>query len=173
MADIKWNAFTNVGDLATGDTIVGLRSGANVQFTAPVFSANQTWTPVFTFVTAGDLSVSYATQFGYYSRIGNMVFVNWALTCTPTYTTASGNMHITGLPFTMNNSTSNISLGSGYVGDVLFGTGQTMLIYAVSGNTSYIEVLASGNSTNPAILTTANLLSGQSVLFNGSVAYPV
>ena len=37
MADIKWSAFTDVGNLQNGDTIVGLRAGANVQFTAPVF----------------------------------------------------------------------------------------------------------------------------------------
>jgi hypothetical protein len=37
MADEKWSAFTDVGNLANGDTIVGLRSGVNVRFTAPVF----------------------------------------------------------------------------------------------------------------------------------------
>jgi len=37
MADIKWSAFPSVGDLEPGDIIVGLRSGANVQFAAPVF----------------------------------------------------------------------------------------------------------------------------------------
>lgn len=32
MADIKWSAFPTIGALSTGDTLVGLRSGANVQF---------------------------------------------------------------------------------------------------------------------------------------------
>lgn len=31
MADIKWSAFPSSGDLATGDILVGLRAGANVQ----------------------------------------------------------------------------------------------------------------------------------------------
>lgn len=39
MADIKWSAFTNVGALETGDILVGLRGGVNVQFTAPVFGS--------------------------------------------------------------------------------------------------------------------------------------
>jgi hypothetical protein len=32
MADIKWSAFPSVGNLATGDVLVGLRAGANVRF---------------------------------------------------------------------------------------------------------------------------------------------
>ena len=34
MADIKWSAFPSIGSLATGDVLVGLRSGANVRFSA-------------------------------------------------------------------------------------------------------------------------------------------
>ncbi len=34
MADIKWSAFPTIGSLATGDILVGLRAGANVQFSA-------------------------------------------------------------------------------------------------------------------------------------------
>jgi 3D (Asp-Asp-Asp) domain-containing protein len=34
MADIKWSAFTNVGAPQNGDVVVGLRAGANVQFTS-------------------------------------------------------------------------------------------------------------------------------------------
>jgi hypothetical protein len=40
MADIKWSAFPNVGSLQSGDELVGLRSGENVQFNAPtIFGA--------------------------------------------------------------------------------------------------------------------------------------
>ncbi len=34
MADIKWSAFPSIGNLATGDVLVGLRAGANVRFNA-------------------------------------------------------------------------------------------------------------------------------------------
>ena len=34
MADIKWSAFPSIGNLATGDVLVGLRAGANVRFSA-------------------------------------------------------------------------------------------------------------------------------------------
>ncbi len=36
MANEKWSAFPNVGTTTTGDIVVGLRTGANVQFTAPI-----------------------------------------------------------------------------------------------------------------------------------------
>lgn len=39
MADIKWSAFPNVGALQTGDVLVGLRGGINVEFTAPTFGS--------------------------------------------------------------------------------------------------------------------------------------
>lgn len=40
MADIKWSAFPNGGALIAGDIIVGLRAGANFQFTAPIFGSD-------------------------------------------------------------------------------------------------------------------------------------
>lgn len=40
MADIKWSAFPSGGALIAGDILVGLRSGANIQFTAPIFGSD-------------------------------------------------------------------------------------------------------------------------------------
>jgi hypothetical protein len=60
-----------------------------------------TWTPVLTFGTPGDLSVAYTTQIGRYTKVGRLV--HWSciiLTSTFTHTTASGNLLVTGLPFT-------------------------------------------------------------------------
>lgn len=37
MADIKWSSFTNGGNIASGDEVVGLRSGANVRMDATSF----------------------------------------------------------------------------------------------------------------------------------------
>ena len=37
MADEKWSAFPDGDDLQSGDQIVGLRSGANYRFNAPLF----------------------------------------------------------------------------------------------------------------------------------------
>lgn len=39
MADIKWSAYPNGGALQTADILVGLRSGLNYQFNAPIFGS--------------------------------------------------------------------------------------------------------------------------------------
>ena len=68
------------------------------------YVSNTAFTPTFSFVTPGDLSVSYASQVGIYTRIGSLVFYSFKLACTPTYTTASGGVRIGGLPFTVGGS---------------------------------------------------------------------
>lgn len=42
MATIEWSAFTNGGSLISGDTLVGIRSGVNTRFTAPIFGSQTT-----------------------------------------------------------------------------------------------------------------------------------
>ncbi len=73
MADIKWSAFTDVGDLQTGDVIVGLRGGTNVQFTAPLFDQQ-----IFVITNSG---VTMGTESIYIANFGTL--------CTLTLPTAS------------------------------------------------------------------------------------
>lgn len=83
----------NVG-VATA-TSLDLGGGALASYIPPT-----SWTPTITFVTPGNLSVVYGTQTGTYTRVGNLVFITFDLTFTPTYTTASGNIRIGGFPIT-------------------------------------------------------------------------
>ena len=65
-----------------------------------------TWTPTLTFTTPGDLSVSYTTQVGTYTKIGNLVTISCRIeTSAFTYSTASGASIITGMPFVTKNLT--------------------------------------------------------------------
>lgn len=83
-----------------------------------------TWTPVFTCATPGDLAFTYGTQQGYYVRKGREVTVICNIASTAfTYTTASGGVKITGLPFTPTisnfvaiNAFSNLIMGVGKTG---------------------------------------------------------
>lgn len=74
MADEKWSAFPNVGDLETGDLIVGLRSGANVRFSPPLFDQQ------IVVVTSG--SVTMMTETIYIANFGTL--------CTLTLPPVSG-----------------------------------------------------------------------------------
>lgn len=81
--------------------------------TQDFYSKQGTWTPVLTFDTPGNLSVSYTTQLGFYTKTGNVVNV-WfnVVTSAFTHTTASGNLKLTGLPFTSNSDTGSLCYGS-------------------------------------------------------------
>lgn len=67
-----------------------------------------TWTPTLTFVTAGDLSVTYTTQNGYYYRLGKMCLIyGQVVPATFTHTTASGALKMS-LPFVSANKTNGV-----------------------------------------------------------------
>ena len=64
-----------------------------------------TWTPAMSYQTQGTMSATYANQYGWYTKIGNLVYVRLDLRFTGfTKGTASGYPIITGLPFTPANS---------------------------------------------------------------------
>lgn len=64
-----------------------------------------TFTPVLSFDTPGNLSVAYTIQGGVYTKIGRFVNAQIQIqTSTFTHTTASGNVLISGLPFTIANA---------------------------------------------------------------------
>lgn len=68
-----------------------------------------TWTPALTFATPGNLSVAYSAQIGRYTKIGRLVALECMVaTSSFTHTSASGALAITGLPFTVLNSTQGV-----------------------------------------------------------------
>ena len=68
---------------------------------------------MLTFTTPGDLSVTYSTQVGRYTKIGNQVTLIGVITTSAfTHTTASGTLNITGAPFTPASISGYLSNGS-------------------------------------------------------------
>lgn len=155
---------------------LGAATATSVNFggsSLSVYSQMQSWTPTFTFVNPGDVSVSYATRVGYYSRIGNIVVLQFYLTCTPTYTTATGIINITGLPFTSNSSSSNQAIGSVYFSPVTYPAGTSFLLSTVPANSAYIAFTALGTGTAVGNLTNTSTTSGVAVTIIGSISYLV
>lgn len=59
----------------------------------------QSWTPVLTCGSPGDLAITYSTQSGSWHQLGQLVCLSFELvTSAFTWTTASGAVTITGLP---------------------------------------------------------------------------
>ena len=75
---------------------------ATGNLTYAAFVPRSAWptAPSLTAGTPGDLVPNCSTATGNYSRTGTRVRVDFTVTCAPTYTTASGTLQITNLPFT-------------------------------------------------------------------------
>ena len=132
-----------------------------------------TWTPVLTFATVGDLSVVYSTQIGRYTRIGDRVHVSFnIITTTFTWTTASGVLQVSGLPFTSITLTGNTNL-SGMNFQGLTSAVFTQCSSRVSSASAVVDFMGSGYSQTTSQLTTSNTTSGTQVTLRGSVTYQV
>ncbi len=135
------------------------------------YAENTTWTPVVTFATPGDVSVAYSLQVGYYSRVGNIVSAYFLLGFTPTYTTASGNFRITGLPFLIN--THILAYGNCQFQAPAFPAGTTSMAVKGINNQTYMEIIASGSAVAAANFTTTHILTAVGTVIFGSLTYIV
>lgn len=130
-----------------------------------------TFTPAITFDTPGNLAVTYSTQIGRYTKIGRVVFYDITIiTSAFTHTTASGNLRITGLPFTVGASYS--PLGQMEWQGITKAGYTDMAARLVAGQT-YALVLGSGSGVAKSAVTTANMPTGGSVSIFVSGCYAV
>lgn len=156
------NSSTGSGNvvLATSPSLttpnIGAASATSINFGGSTLSnyiSEGSFTPAMTFATPGNLSVSYATQTGEYTRIGSIVYYTLILTCTPTFTTSSGIFQITGLPITVAGS----AVGSMYnLSGITFPAGTTYLQSVASSSVNAITIYGSGTVTTGSFLTTSN-----------------
>jgi hypothetical protein len=121
------NIATNTADITTLQTEVAAIDAVTTH----------TWTPTLTFATPGDLSVVYSTRTGFYTKIGNLVFLKFEIvTSTFIWTTAAGDLHIDGFPLAVTNG---VPRGAGYVTP-----------YTKAGYTQHCPALPTGAS--PSII---------------------
>lgn len=65
------------------------------------------FTPVFSSAIPGDLTVTYTLQYGNLTKIGNRVFFDISINCTPTFSTAAGAVIVSGLSIAAASSVTN------------------------------------------------------------------
>lgn len=167
---------SNTGGLQIRGSIKGiyLGNGANADGNVLDWYEEGTFTPVLTAATAGDLSVAYSLRTGRFTRIGNRVFVNICITTsTFTYTTASGNLKLTGLPYT----SVNLSGTSRNVGAVDF-SGMTKANYTqvsavVPEASSQVFLEASGSGQAVTLLNVSDFPSAGTVVLHMNFSYEV
>ena len=132
-----------------------------------------TWTPTITFATAGDLSVSYANQNGYYSRVGNTVTANFTLVFTPTFTTASGLFEIASFPVASRSGTQNNAQGSLLTATMIFPTGTSSICLSMASASTVCSIYGSGSTVSGGFVSASSFVSGTQYVMQGTITYLV
>ena len=148
---------------STADTFVGgdgtdvtTRTAAQVRTSLGIEFG--TFTPTLTFATPGNLSVTYAEQTGWYTRLPSArVLFGIRLAFTATHTTASGAMRVAGLPSAGN--------GTWVVGQIendaviTYPAGRTAVMGQVISSQTYLQFLAVGSAVNQTYIQASNVTS--------------
>jgi hypothetical protein len=177
-------AIATIAGVGTGDspTHVALTlSNGQIVFPAsqvPSAGANTlddyeegTWTPVLSFATPGDLSVVYSVQAADYTKVGRLLTASVSMTTTTfTHTTASGNLRITGLPFTVGGAFNHY--GAMSMTGITKATYTNFVLQPVNGQT-YLQVQASGSGVTVSPITTAEAATAVQKTINGTFLYQV
>lgn len=130
------------------------------------------FTPTISFATPGNLAVTYVNQMGQYIKIGKQVTIWFGLTtATFTHTTASGQLQLSGFPFTSANIVSTMQ----WIGAAEFGpltlAGHTWVTSNIQNNVNFCRFVASGNGLARAALSTGSFPTGTNFTLYGSLTF--
>lgn len=130
-----------------------------------------TWTAVLTFATPGDLSVTYASQSGDGVKWGKWVTIGAAIvTSAFTHGSASGNLGITGNPFTSQNNFAHYGGASEFQG--ITKTNYTQFNWRINANSASLDMRASGSGQSGSGVAAADMPSGGSLRIFPNITFP-
>lgn len=135
-----------------------------------------TFTPTLTLSTPGDLAVVYGAsgRVGHYTKIGQLVTVHITIVATSvTHTTGSGNIQVTGLPFTSKNTAGFASPGSCEFYFDFNDTTRPYIATVVAQNTSIMTLTSSAPAVSPRTMTISDFTSGAGIQFRTTISYIV
>ena len=121
------------------------------------------FTPGITFGGAA-VGVTYGSQVGRYTRIGERVFFNLQIVLT-SKGSSTGTIAITGLPYTSNSN--NVSPCSIRLNAVTAGLADVMLYGIVGSSTSSVQLAKSDGSTSLTVLTDADIAGTADIYISG------
>jgi len=156
--------------VSTGNLVIGT-SGKGIDFSATSGTGTSelfddyeegTWTPEITGTsTAG--TIAYNAQHGYYTKIGRMVQVEFYVQWNSG--TGTGNLQITGLPFTAGNNLTQPGLAIGDIENVAL-TAANVATLAVASNSTNInmrQVPTGGGGSSPVPYDAAGYIKASGV----------
>lgn len=171
-------AFQGVSDVATGSVLVSGGTGALPAFSAtPTVTSisfggtalstysEGTFTPTYVGAVAG--TTTYSAQNGYYTRVGNLVTIQYHVVFSAA--TGTGDVTLGGFPFTIKNQVGNPTGVAMYFTSKALPTSTTYI--AINGNVNSLTagVAAAGSSTAESNVQMANV----STTFNFTMAYQI
>ena len=127
-----------------------------------------TWTPTFGGSGSDPTGVSYGTQEGTYTKIGNRVFVEFYLTFT-TFTGGANTFYIRGLPFTGSGNGD----GPMKIENVSLTAGKTYLVGTISASVISPNQVGSSTTWNGLTIGTNVTTSATVKYFTGSLCYKI
>lgn len=127
------------------------------------------WTPVLTCQTPGNLAVTYTTQIGRVLRIGKLRVCTYEIIANATWTSASGQVRITGLPDASATEARVISAPPEFRG--ITKADYTQINAQIGANSTQITFRCSGSGQLSADLVIADMPSGNDKRLVGTVIY--
>lgn len=168
---------TNVTAVPIATGITGSSANLRTALTDEVGTGNAVFasaltscTLALTYATPGDLSLGSTTSACRYVDDGLTVNLQGTLVTTPTFTTASGEARITGLPSAPNGTSLLFSTGPLVVQGLTMATYTNFVVKATPSQT-YLVIDASGSGVSETTATTTHLASGTSKTFEFSITY--
>ena len=176
-SDVPQPSFKSIQDWCARSNALDSREQRDIEDEFNKIGIVKRWTPALTFATPGNLSVAYTTAVADYVRVREWVTANFRiLTSSFTWTTSTGNLQITGLPYTASTSSNDANYvwqGGGLVFGGITKANYTQFTPQVSAGSNVILIGASGSGQAPANLVAADLPTGGSVVLSGSVSFRI
>lgn len=148
-----------------------LQAALDAKLATSQLGAPTDWTPVITFATSGDLDVTYSAQVGRYMQIGKLVIAEFYIaTSAFTFSTALGNLRVTGLPATAENVTNAKSSGAVAL-DGWTKAGYSQVVATINANQAFLQFMATGSAQSASLLDYSNFASGTNVTMRGTITY--
>lgn len=130
-----------------------------------------TWTPTITSDTPGDLSVAYGARAGTWREEDDVITLDCRVVFTPTYTTATGNMSIQGIPFAILGTTYFAGAISYATNNLVYTGSRTWASVRVNPGASNLQLICHQDSTTSVVEQITSITSGNQVDLRFSITY--
>ncbi len=126
-----------------------------------------TWTPVIAGQTTAGTQ-TYSTQAGNYTVIGDIVFISCTIVLTAFDGATAGNINVTGLPFTVTNTSPTFVYAQGsFCANVSFSANYTQFISSCNANTTRINLYEFGSGQIQHRFQPANMTNTSNIVITG------